>query len=179
MDLLPTIQHCFEIEQISTHVEAPINFSVKDAILPAEPLVNQIQDKFPRVDPALAKRLGEASWERFRRVCRALDLRKESEIHGADGAFEDTESEESEKDKPSTFVPVSSFYDSGLGASLPTKSRYSLSAASHTSFLSTQSMLESTYRVPPTPAEVTQGIPFQCDYCNKWVENIHTRVQYK
>ena len=179
MDLLPTIENYIDIDQVQSNLESVPSISGRDALSPAEPLVRQIQDKFPKIDSVLARRLGEAGLERFFRIRRVLHSTKNIEPEEKDEAYDENESAGPEEIEPSAFVPVSSFYDSGLGASIKTKSRYTPSNTSHTSFLSTQSMKEGVYRVPPTPIEVSQGIPFICDYCNQTVTNIQNRIHYK
>ena len=178
MDLLPTILHFCANDPLpeakgATRARVPR----VQASSAADYFINQVQDKFEHVDPSLARRLGEVGWERFRRLQRAC-MRNKEIITTEDS---DSESEEviQEEIEPSTYVPVSTFQDSGLGTSLATKSRYSASVASHKSFLSTKSSTEGALRVPKTPIQVSYGLPFPCKLCNRTVKDIDSRVKWK
>src|SRR5277367_4278797 len=80
----------------------------------------------------------------------------------------------------STFRPVSLFHDSGLGTSMPSRSQYAASNASHTSFLSIETdAAKGRLRVPITPVEVGEGIAFTCFICAQRLSGIRNRVDWK
>ena len=180
MDLLPTIQSfCADEHVLKSQERAVSRFPSIKSPSPADAFISQVQDKFTKVNPSLARRLGEAGWERYRRLQRNLArYEKNDSLEGWDSANEDEEAINDEGE-PTNFVPASTFHDSGLGISLSTKSQYAASAASHTSFLSTKSATEGVHRVPPTPNEVLKGLPFQCKMCNHSVHGIDSRVKWK
>lgn len=182
MDLLPTLKHlcenkeCLQVENSSTN--RPVYTQVAPS---ARPYVHQIHDKFPSIDSNLADRLGEANWQRFRRLL-SLNRTDKSKATSLDP---DSEEEPGEEDlervpEPSAYAPISEFQDSGLGTSVPAASKYAASVASHTSFLSTQSAAHrGAVRAPPTPIEVAQGRPFQCFVCAKIQSRIKNRADWK
>jgi hypothetical protein len=80
----------------------------------------------------------------------------------------------------SVFKPVSEFYDSGIGDSLPTHSSYAATIASHSSFVSSNGAHKAgTLRVPPMPAAVGHGEPFDCEICGQRLRHIKNRVDWK
>lgn len=188
MDLLPTLHHCCtiksfpmsEICQSKPRVQSELPFAVR-------PYVLQIHDKFKLIDDALANRLGEANWQRYlqlqalakqirARASGHVAIEIESEEEGEEGEGEENEPELAHP----SFVPLSEFHDSGLGSSIPTKSRRTASIASHSSFLSTQSAASrGVAHVPSTPADVQEGKPFICNICGQLLENIKNRVDWK
>ncbi|KAL6716241.1 hypothetical protein ACLMJK_005807 [Lecanora helva] len=189
MDMLPTIEHCVQMDQLPSYEE-----SVTDRLNHGEanPISNSmillIRDKFKFIDVSLANRLGEANWERFRRMRRLYPDSKT--LFGADEAYDSGEDESgrdyvrkkevtSNGGVPSYFQPFSNFQDSGLGASLRPNSLSAASMASHTSFLSTKSAAEGVHRVPPTPAKVAEGLPFKCPFCDRILQSIRNRIQWK
>lgn len=77
----------------------------------------------------------------------------------------------------SVFRPHSAFHDSGIGTSNPAQTQYT---PSHTSFQSSNTEGEhKSLRVPATPLEVHDGIPFECFICKSFLTNIKTRVDWK
>lgn len=87
---------------------------------------------------------------------------------------------ESSHEVKSSFIPVSLFQDSGLGSSLPAQTSYAATAASHSSFVSSNAEGESGHlRVPPTPKGVFEGIPFVCEICSHELSEIKNRVDWK
>lgn len=180
MDLLPTIQNfCDDEHALKSQERAVSHFQSTKSPSPADAFISQVQDKFTKVNSSLARRLGEAGWERYRRLQRNLARYEKLQSLGEWDSGNEDEEALTDEDEPSNFVPASTFHDSGLGTSLSTKSRYAASAASHTSFLSTKSATEGVVRVPPTPAEVLKGLPFQCMLCNRSVHSIDSRVKWK
>ncbi|KAG8533898.1 uncharacterized protein KY384_001639 [Bacidia gigantensis] len=180
MDLLPTIQHFCDDEHVfESQEKARSRIQPTKSPSAADAFISQVVDKFSLVNASLARRLGEAGWERFRRLQRNL-ARHEKLRNLGEASSEDEDGEAfTDEDEPSNFVPASKFHDSGLGTSLATQSRYAASAASHTSFLSTKSTTEGVHRVPPTPNEVFSGVPFHCKLCNRKIDYIDSRVKWK
>ena len=77
----------------------------------------------------------------------------------------------------SVFRPHSAFHGSGIGTSILAQTQHT---TSHTSFQSSNTEGEhESLRVPATPAEVYEGIPFQCYICKSMLTNIKTRVDWK
>ena len=142
--------------------QTTIAFSVSD---PARSYVALIQEKFKQADANLVQRLGEANWQRHIRVRQqtAQETDDEEPVHV--------------EEPISVFKPHSTFHDSGIGTTVASKSQYT---HSHTSFRSSHPESETcTMRVPPTPAEMVAGKPFQCQICNKKLSNIKHRVDWK
>jgi hypothetical protein len=172
MDLAPTLQQVMGEKDVS--LEDPRNasdiatFHVSQA---ARQYVLRIVDKYRNVDYGLAERLGEANWQRYVRIqCQIQSTREgEGDDQGEIGLT-----------AQSTFVPLSTFHDSGLGSSKPARSSYAASAASHTSFASTQSDVPGgRLRVPPTPPEVAQGLSFACYICGDVLTDVKNRIDWK
>jgi hypothetical protein len=172
MDLAPTFQQVMGEKDVS--LEDPRNasdivtFHVSHA---ARQYVLRIVDKYKNVDHGLAERLGEANWQRYVRIQSQIQSTREGEggDHGEIGPT-----------ARSTFVPLSKFHDSGLGSSKPARSSYAASAASHTSFASTQSDAPGgRLRVPPTPPEVAQGLSFTCYICGGVLTDVKNRIDWK
>ena len=166
MELLPSMEQTYknacdpglQFEEESRIVA----FHVTEA---ARPYVLQIHDKFRDANTSLVERLGEANWQRFIRV-------RQYEVP--------TFQEDERACARSTFIPASKFQDSGLGTSLPMKSSFAPTVASHTSFVSSIADKEgSSVRVPPTPDEVAGGLPFQCSICKQTLTRIKTRNDWK
>jgi hypothetical protein len=128
-----------------------VAFEVSD---PAHPYVQSILDRFVNL-------LAEANWQRH------IALRN---IHRT--ATHDVNPAEVLLDiqalTKSIFVPVPMFHDSGLGSSLPAQSNCAISVASHLSFVS--SVADKTnggLRIPSTPKEVFERVPFACQVCGR------------
>ncbi|MCJ1285845.1 hypothetical protein MMC26_005187 [Xylographa opegraphella] len=180
MDLIPTMEQSLAHIQsrgIQTKTSSRVPFSVSELALP---WVRNVSDKFTSADTALVERLGEANWQRYM----TLRARTEQRIQSLDIRNVATDNIPMVQIFPtapqSTFKPLSLFHDSGLGSSVPTLPRYTMSTASHTSFLSSvagDSAL--ALRVPPTPVEVALGNPFECDICGHLLSNIKNRVDWK
>jgi hypothetical protein len=167
MDLLPSIERtALAPKDIQgTKVDATpasIPFQVSR---PAHAYVLQVRDKFPEAEKKLIERLGEANWQRRLRI---REVPQEfAEVVGGETA-------------KSIFMPVSMFHDSGLGTSVPTQSAYAPTTASHSSFRTTATENQvGTYRVPPTPKGVFDGVPFACEICGHVLRNIKNRVDWK
>jgi hypothetical protein len=170
MDLLPSMEQiyknardpCLRLEERS----GKISFHVTEA---ARPYVLQVHDKFRDAKTSLVERLGEANWQRFMRV-----------RHCMASVTQDDDAKDFETGARSAFFPGSKFHDSGLGNSLPTESSFALSVASHSSFVSSLAEEKgSSARVPPTPNEVAEGLPFECFICKRTLNRIKTRVDWK
>lgn len=168
MGLLPSLQRAIKFKREapvapSSLIRVPIR-----ATDPAYVFVTQVLDKFDTIETALAQRLGQANWERHQRILRQLSS-KTSLVEA-----------EQEGDAESLFHPVSTFHDSGLGSSDPTKSSYATSNASHTSFVSDMGgNEEAVLRVPETPPQVGLGQPFECKLCGHTVFNVKNRIDWK
>ncbi|MCJ1439356.1 hypothetical protein MMC27_008748 [Xylographa pallens] len=180
MDLIPTMEQSLTHLQsggIKTKTTSRVPFSVSELALP---WVQNVSDKFTSADNALVERLGEANWQRYM----TLRARTEHNIQSldiGDVVVDNIPAVQIFQTAPqSIFKPLSLFHDSGLGSSVPTLPRYAVSAASHTSFLS--SLADDTalaLRVPPTPVEVELGDPFKCEICGHLLSNIKNRVDWK
>ena len=180
MDLIPTMEQSLAHLQsggIQTKVSSRVPFSVSELALP---WVQNVSDKFTNADNALIERLGEANWQRYMTL-RAMTEQRNQSLGIADVVADNIRAIQIFQTAPqSIFKPLSLFHDSGLGSSVPTLPRYAVSAASHTSFLS--SLADDgtlALRVPPTPVEVDLGNPFQCEICGHLLSNIKNRVDWK
>ncbi|KAG4432689.1 hypothetical protein IFR05_011838 [Cadophora sp. M221] len=166
MELLPSMEETLsslDWEDGDNQHRQPIDFQISG---PAQPYVLKVYDKFPLADMHLMHRLGEANWQRH------MSLR-------AMGNEEEAEQLPQELPKI-TFVAVSEFQDSGLGSSLPARSTYAATVASHSSFQTTADEKDSgSLRVPPTPKEVSDGEPFNCQICGQFLSNIRNRVDWR
>lgn len=174
MDLLPSMENTLnyaDFELRNAHNSQPVAFEVSS---PAQPYVLNVLDRFSKTDARLVERLGEANWQRH------TALRN---IHGL--AVQDVDSVEDVVSEiqfmqKSIFVPVSMFHDSGQGSSLPAQSSYAATVASHSSFVS--SLADREYgglRVPSTPKEVFEKVPFTCQVCGHVLSRIKNRVDWK
>jgi hypothetical protein len=185
MDLLPTIQACCHMERIPSSEESEAKqHQIPQSTPAAAPYVVLIQDKFPSIDSNLARRLGEATWQR---VCRRLDLLRHAEDLPLKGKnrlspeVEDDDKEEVEEEEgyPSQIIPISDILDSGLGTSLPTASRHAATVSSHASFISTESAANrGALRVPSIPAGAFFGLHFRCQFCQLSVK-VRNRIEWK
>jgi hypothetical protein len=170
MDLLPSMEQTYknagDLGLRSDEASGKIAFHVTEA---ARPYVLQVHNKFRNAKTLLVERLGEANWQRFVRVRRhmAPDVDEDVTNDLVAGAC-------------STFIPASKFHDSGLGRPLQATSPFAPTVASHSSFISSHAEKGSSYaRVPPTPAEVGEGIPFECFICKQTLTKIKNRVDWK
>lgn len=164
MNLLPSIERSLchiKKAEISHYGAALRTFQVSS---PASIYIRNIRDRFALADSRLTERLGEANWQRYQRIRLLANL---------------PENDREDVLKP-IFKPVSEFRDSALGSSIPAQSSYAATVTSHSSLVSTSSDRESgTLRVPPTPKEVSERKPFQCNICGKRLTNIRNRVGWK
>ena len=165
MELVPTLEQ--SLPRVgkparSAFLTPPPAFRVSE---PAFTYVRNICDKFPQADIELIERLGEANWQRHVKVRNRIDQVANDDLV---------------ESKAFVVTPFSEFRDSALGSSIPTRSQYAASAASHTSFVSSHADGEErSIRVPPTPAEVSTGKPFQCNICGQTLHKIRSRVDWK
>lgn len=172
MDLLPTLHYSSKTECHPT-VEASQSMlqMPSELLVAARPYIVQVHDKFRNIDKDLANRLGEANWQRYLRFNKLA-----RRIRGQEW---DDDEEDPVITGPS-FFPVSEFRDSGLGSSVPAKSKYANSEISHASFLSTQSARgRGVARVPRTPSEVDRGESFSCCLCGKVLKHVKSRADWK
>jgi hypothetical protein len=170
MDLLPSMEQAYKhLCDPGSRLEeknGKIVFHVTDA---ARPYVLHIHDKFRSADMSLVERLGEANWQRFVRV-----------RHQMESKPQDDESKDLRTGARSEFLPLSKFHDSALGKSLRTDSSFAPTVASHSSFISSIAEKDgSRVRVPPTPKEIMEGLPFECFICKRLLNNLKTRVDWK
>ena len=143
-----------------------ITFHVTES---AKQYVLQVHDKFRNAPKALVERLGEANWQRFIRIRSSMQQEQEASENKTEPAT-----------AKSTFAPVSKFHDSGLGSSVPSRSRIAASVASHSSFVSSRADSGvGKLRVPPTPENVGLGLPFECFICGLRQSKIKNRVDWK
>ena len=164
MQLAPTLeQNLIHAENTRFQASSPtgLPFSVSG---PAAVYVSLVREKYRQAETQLVERLGEANWQRH------VGVRNRMEAETPVPAEELVVAK-------SVFRPHSAFHDSGIGTSIPAQTQYT---PSHTSFQSSNTEGEhESLRVPATPAEVHDGIPFQCSICKSMVTNIKTRVDWK
>lgn len=170
MDLLPSMEQTYKNagnpSLLLEEGTGKPSFHVTEA---AKPYVLQIHDKFRNAKALLVERLGEANWQRFVRVRRHMAPDVDGDVTNdlVAGAC-------------STFNPASKFHDSGLGRSLQATSSFAPTVASHSSFISSHAENgRSCARVPPTPTEVGEGMPFECFICKQTLTKIKHRVDWK
>lgn len=170
MDLLPSMEQAYKnscdpglrLEEKSVK----ISFHITEA---ARPYVLQAYDKFRNANTFLVERLGEVNWQRFIRVRQLMAAE-----------LPQNDSEDVQVSARSTFFPASKFHDSDLGSSLDPNSSFARTDASHSSFVSSLAEKEgSCARVPSTPNEVAEGIPFECFICKRMLTKIRNRVDWK
>lgn len=175
MDLRPILEQSLSDSSKPSTKRAsipPPEFHVTES---ARPYVLQVHDKYREAKSALVERLGEANWQRYVRI-KAMMEAAANRVTSVRAAPE-TIIPEIPK---STFRPISLFHDSGLGTSVPSRSQYAASNASHTSFLSTDTdVVKGRLRVPSTPMEVSEGIAFTCFICTQRLSGIRNRVDWK
>jgi hypothetical protein len=175
MELLPSMETTLEyIQRINFDDKATsmVKFQVSG---PARTYVLNVYDRFSKADSRLVERLGEANWQRHTALRAGLQQQKEAvEIPSTATVTGDPELPKS------VFVPVSMFHDSGMGTSLPANSSCAATVASHSSFVSSLGDKNNgSLRVPPTPKEVSQGVPFACDICGHVLRRIKNRVDWR
>jgi hypothetical protein len=163
MELLPSMEETLSELEYEGLEEQPNHQPVEfHASGPAQPYVLKVYDKFPKANLRLIHRLGEANWQRH------MSLRK------TNTQIEDEQVPER------VFIPVSLFHDSGLGSSLPARSTYAATTASHSSFQTTAADKNNgDLRVPPTPKEVSEGVPFSCQICGHVLSRIEHRIHWR
>jgi hypothetical protein len=164
MELVPSMENT--LAEIKGKISAPprADFMVSD---PAWPYVSHVRDKFGKADPKLIQRLGQANWERHNKVTERLD-------EDADVYSKVTKGIDEAK---SIFTRSSLFHDSGLWSSSHTI--HSNKVALRSSSSCSQPRDGGQLRVPPTPTEVQQGIPFACSICGHVLHKIKSRNDWK
>lgn len=173
MDLTPLLERAFA--QTLRPVQARLFTDIEPKFCVSEPAkhhVNLVRERYRQASEILVERLGEANWQRFVRIRRQMqDIEN---IPESAAAFEPT------IDVQSRFVPVSKFYDSGLGTSLARISSMAASIASQSSFLTASTDTKNAaFRVPATPVEVLDGNPFVCFICGTKLLHIRNRADWK
>ncbi|KAJ0426158.1 hypothetical protein BJY00DRAFT_273123 [Aspergillus carlsbadensis] len=144
------------------------HFSLSDN---AQPFAIRIKDRFKDAKVSLVERLAEASWERSVRMMTHAEEISEGEQANSSLAVT--------APAMTLFKPFSMFHDSGLGTSVPARSQYAATAASHSSFLSVSGEEgEGKPRVPPLPDEGRNGQTFQCPFCGKFIF-CRSRIEWK
>ncbi|KAB8737526.1 hypothetical protein FH972_026485 [Carpinus fangiana] len=146
----------------------PTRDAVNMAFRPHEPaaaFIRLILDRFPRADLNLARKLGEANWQRMGRLqlTPSPDGHTISEVANTLGIEEE-----------SLFKPNATFHDSGIGSST-----YQVKAEDAVSLASTASINATSARVPPQPEEAKTGQRFKCQICGRILEGMTTRPQWK
>ena len=173
MELAPTLQRNIvrgERARAQRILSSAQPFRVSE---PAEIYVSIAREKFKQADLNLIQRLGQANWQRHRRI-RDMMFRSEEGIEEklVPGTIHPIDH--------STFRPPPTFHDSGLGTTITSASHYAASAASHTSFASTvEEGVRKSLRVPSMPPEAADGKPFQCSICGKLQSRIRNRIDWK
>ena len=144
---------------------------------PAKAYTALIREKYRHAQDHLVDRLGESNWQRHKSVRDRMENATQAVKNDARLAVDVDPSAKNTDALYSAFRPYSTFQDSGLGISVPSKIEYALS---HSSFQSSNIESEQgSIRVPPTPKEVGTGIPFQCPFCSSTLANIRSRVEWK
>ena len=170
IDLGPTLERTLRCMARASSKSSPpviMPFNVSEA---AKAYASLIRDKFNQAPIQLVERMGEANWQRHKKMRKQI------------GSASEKSEEESVLDEDlggavSTSLPSSTFHNSGIGTSLPVQTRYT---PSHASLISSNTEgLSGRLRVPREPAEVVAGRPFKCHFCGKKLSNIRTRVQWK
>lgn len=162
-------QNLFSAQKARMQVSLPesVSFSVSG---PAKIYVSLVREKYKQAQNQLVERLGEANWQRHISVRNSMKA-------SIDVAEEISAPVEDSGVSRSLFRPYSTFHDSGIGSSIPSQTEY---APSHTSFQSSNTEGgRELIRVPATPAEVSDGKPFQCFLCKCVLSNIKNRVDWK
>lgn len=166
MELVPSMENT--LAQIKGKISTPsaprADFKVSE---PAWPYVSNVRDKFRKADPKLIERLGQANWERHTKITERLDEHADVYSKVTQGVDE----------AKSIFTPCSLFHDSGLGSSshMIHSNKITLRASSSASHPRDSGRL----RVPPTPTEVQEGIPFTCNICGHVLHKIKSRNDWK
>lgn len=175
MDLLCSMENTLNYAyqtNLNDEATVTVEFQVSG---PARTYIINVFDRFAKADSRLVERLGEANWQRHIALRAGLTQQTKS------ANVPSTATVDGDQEIPkSVFVPVSMFHDSGIGTSIRANSSYAATVASHSSFVS--SLAENdcgSLRVPPTPKEVAQGIPFTCDICGHVLSRITNRVDWK
>jgi hypothetical protein len=164
MELVPSMENT--LAQIKGKTSAPTltDFTVSE---PARPYVLHLRDKFGKADPKLIQLLGQANWERHTKITGRLDEHADVFRRATQGIDE----------AKSIFTPSSLFHDSGLGNSSHTTHSNKLSFRSSSS--ASHPRDSDRLRVPPTPSEVQDGIPFACNICGHVLHKIKSRNDWK
>ncbi|KAH9210359.1 hypothetical protein DL95DRAFT_465858 [Leptodontidium sp. 2 PMI_412] len=80
----------------------------------------------------------------------------------------------------SVFKPASMFHDSDLGSSIGPQTTYAVTVASHSSFMSSVADADrGGIRVPSTPKQILDGLPYHCEFCGHVLLKIKNRVDWK
>ncbi|KAI9729829.1 MAG: hypothetical protein M1834_006577 [Cirrosporium novae-zelandiae] len=171
MQLAPSLEHVSNHLELATKkalVVSPTNFKISK---PAEIYVHNIRDKFSSADTVLVERLGEANWQRHIRVRKEP---KQNLQEFVDESFEDP------VEIAQIFTSSNTFHDSGIDTSIHTKSSYTVSMASHSSFKTGfTERRNGTPHVPRLPEEFSRGESYKCDICGHTLSNISDRIQWK
>jgi hypothetical protein len=175
MELLPSMENAIAYTRqtnLDDEATSAIAFQVSG---PARTYVLNVYDRFARADTRLVERLGEANWQRH------TALRATSTQENEPAEISSTATVIGYQEIPkSVFKPVSLFHDSGMGTTIPANSSYAATVASHSSFVSSLADKDSgSLRVPPTPKEVSQGIPFACEICGHILSRIKNRIDWR
>ncbi|KAK5050935.1 hypothetical protein LTR84_003494 [Exophiala bonariae] len=134
MHLLPTLISSCRVDLLPISEARHPMLKVESVSDAARQYVVQVWDKFPMIKEGLANRLGEANWERYQRF--HADVERDP---AANSPLEQPSSSDDEKDlvRPAnpSLLPVSEFRDSGIGSSLPTKSKHTNSESEQPTFI--------------------------------------------
>ncbi|KAL3455278.1 hypothetical protein BJX64DRAFT_77028 [Aspergillus heterothallicus] len=171
LELGPTIEKQIANIQFKLDRQALPDMNPFSLSLNAQPFAIRIKDRFRDAKIPLVERLAEANWERSVRMM----------IHAEESSA--AEQTTPARSVPATamtlFKPFSLFHDSGLGTSIPSRSLYAATVASHSSYLSVAAEDdEGRPRVPPLPHEGLRGQTFQCPFCGTCIK-CRDRIEWK
>jgi hypothetical protein len=151
LDLSPSIERPAKDPDYTRLEARPVDTLEIPERSPHQYYSDLIREKHPCADPELIEVLGRANWERYK----LLQSKREQNEQETEGV-----------------VPIdytcgaSSFYDSGLGSSVP-------SGMAATSYAQSMTSKASSYadgnrpRIPPLPEGAKDGKPFPCDACGR------------
>ena len=171
---------CISLEFVHRHANRPMKppsttapiFHVSEA---AQHCVRKVYDSFPRGDVGLIERLGEANWQRYRKV-QKLQM------------FECVYKPPSDKKPSEQTLPkpvlraASTFRDLTVGAPLEATSNITpfLTSndlyASDPLFASNAAGSPGNPKVPRNPSEISQGKTFECNICHALLSDMKNRI---
>ncbi|KAL2869650.1 chromatin remodelling complex Rsc7/Swp82 subunit-domain-containing protein [Aspergillus lucknowensis] len=152
----------------------PFAIRIKDRYVGPYPRIGVVvltTRRFKDAKVPLVERLAEANWERSVRLM----------THAEEGNAEDqiTPARSVPATAMTLFKPFSIFHDSGLGTSVPSRSHYAATVASHSSYITVAAEEdEGRPRVPSLPPEGLNRQNFQCPFCSSYIK-CRDRIEWK